>query len=867
MRLYRLLLLLYPRAFRDRYGAGMLQAFADSRRAAHAAGVGALARLYASSVRDVVLNACAERAGWPGLRVTSDQGPNGYTTALIQDVRFAFRMLWRRPAMAFFSIATLALGLGAVTAVGSLAHAVLLHPLPFPEPDRLVSVRGLVQAGPVGLSFENMRDLRERSHTLAALTPFFAQSVNLTGVAEPDRVRGAFVTSDFFLVVATDPQLGRVFGREADAPGSERVVVLTDGLWRRRFDARADVLGTRITLNNAAFTVIGVLPVGFTFPIDAAEVFLPFWTAPTTTARDRHNYGSVGRLSPQSDIDQASAELATTAAHLAEEYPDANRGRSTLVEPLKQALSEDLTAPLAMLLVMVGLMLAAACANVAGLQLGATAARRREIAVRAALGAGRARIVRQLLIETVVRALAGTVVGVVAGHAALRFLVANAPEGIYGLEDASVRPIIILAAVGAALLTGIFAGLPPALQWTRQANLSPSDGGDRTAGDVRTSRLRRVLVVSQLALAAMLLVAAGLTARSFVRLLNVEPGFEPGQLLTMEYRLPGNKYVSGGAQASFHKEVIARVRTIPGVVDAAGVRALPFSGNGSVETFKVPEHREPLSAGFNTVSDRYFDAMKIPLLAGRTFAPTERAPVVVVSQSFAATTWPGQNPLGRQLIFENAGITAAVIGVVGDVRHRDLLDDGARTIYASHQQNPGVFNTLVVRTSVPPLSVADAVKRAVWDIDRDQPVWKIRTLDALVDRSLAARRFLLQLVMFFGISAAGLSVVGLYGVVAANVSQRTREIGVRIAFGATRGGLLRMILWQGAKLGALGIGAGLATSLLFVQVLQGFLYGIDAHDPVTFAATGTLLMLATLVASMLPARRATRVDATLSLRQ
>ena len=867
MILYRLLLLLYPRAFRARYGAEMLRAFADGRRVARAGGFVGLSRFYLSSLRDVVLNAAAERAGLRGPRVSTSGPAAGAAAALAHDARFALRMVWRRPALAGFSIATLALGFGAVTAIASLAYAVLLHPLPFPHPDRLVAVRGYVQAQPAGLSYENVRDLRDGSRTLAALTPFFAQSVNLTGLAEPDRIRGAFITSDFFRVVAMDPQLGRTFGPEADASGSERVVVLTDGLWRRRFGARDDVLGTRVTLNNAPFTIVGVMPARFDFPVDEAEAFLPFWSAPVATARDRHNYIAFGRLAPGTSLDQASAELSSLAARLAETHPGANRGRGTLIEPLKQVLSADLVAPIAILLVMVALMLAAACANVAGLQLGAAAVRRRELAVRAALGAGRARIVRQLLIENVLRALAGAALGLVAGHAAVRLLVRSAPEGLYGIEDAQVRPLVVLVAAAAAVAAGIFAGLPPALHWTRPAALNPGDGGGRTAGDARTSRLRGALVASQLALAAMLVVAAGLTTRSFVRLLQVDPGFEAGGLLTMEYRLPGNKYRSGEAQWAFHREVLERIRAVPGVAAAAGVRALPFSGNGSTTTFRVPEHREPQSAGFNTVSDRYFETMRIPLLAGRSFEPVERAPVVVVSESFARSTWPRANPLGRQVIFDDVGITATVVGVVGDVRHRSLMDDGARTIYASHGQNPGLFNTLAVRTAANPMALADAVRRAVWQIDPDQPVWKIRTADSLVDRSLAVRRFLLQLVIFFGLSAAALSIVGLYGTVAASVSQRTREIGVRVALGATPGGLLRMVLWQGARLGLLGTGAGLALALLAVRGVETFLYGIEAHDPVTFASAGAALLLATLAASFLPARRATRVDPALSLRQ
>jgi predicted permease len=856
-RIYRLLLLLYPRWFREHYGEALLAALDDRRRDARRAGRWRLVRFDAGALKDMVVNAAAETIHSRG----------AFLASFAQDAKFALRMLRRRPALSFFSAVTLALGIGAVTAVVALVDAVMIRPLPYPDPTRIVSIRGTIQGRTSGISYENLLDIRDQASSIAAASPFFAQSVNLTGVPEPDRLRGGFVTSDFFAVLGVAPSIGVAFSSRIDTKGSERVAILTDRLWKVRFGGRHDILGTQLHLNNAPFTVIGVMPPSFRFPIDDVEVFLPFWTTTAGIDRGNHNYIAVARLESWATPAIAAEEATAIAASLEGTYPETNRGLSATVEPFRDALTEDLTVPLRMLAGMIAIILAAACANVAGLQLGETARRQREIAVRVALGAGRVRIARQLVIESVARAVIGAVLGVLAAGAAVGVLAANTPTDVFGIENVSLSPLVIAVAALTTLCAGIAAGLPPALQWAR-ASLFVHASGTRVAGDTATRRLRSGLVVCQIAFAAVLLVAAGLTTRSFMKLTAVDVGFDPSGLLTMEYRLPGNKYRTPEAQSVFHDRVLERVRSLPGVVDAAGVRGLPFSGNGSASAFRLAKGAEPARASFNTVSARYFETMRIPLRAGRVFAENEgREPVIVVSRALAERIWPAQDAVGRTVYFEEVDITATVIGVVGDVRHRDLAEGDGGTIYVLQRQNPGLFNTLAVRTRERPMDLADDVRRAVWSVDADQPVWKIRTVESLIEASVAPRRVLLQLVAFFGFSAAALAVLGLYGVVASAVATRTREIGVRVALGASSRGVLTLVLGNGLRLAAAGIVLGMVGAFVAGRLMRSFLFGVGAADPLTFGAAGALLLTAALLACAIPAARALRVDPADALRE
>jgi predicted permease len=856
MLIFRVLLLLFPRAFRTRYGADLIRALTDRRREARRLGVWPLIACDAAAAFDLIRSATLELLRSARIALT----------AIAQDARFAIRMLRRRPALSFFSAATFALGIGTVTTIASLADALLVQPLPYPHADQLVAIRGIVGGRPAGLSYPNLRDIAAQSTLLSGVSPFFAQSVNLTGIAEPDRLRGGFVTSEFFAVLGVAPASGSTFGREADVPSGARLAVLTDRTWKTRFNQRPDIVGQQVRLNNSPFTIVGVMPASFRFPIDDVEVFLPFWTTTAGIDRGNHNYLGIARLMPSASLVPASQEVASAAASLERTFPQVNAGRGATVESFRDLVVGDAALSLRLFGVMGAIMLVAACANVAGLHLGDAGRRSHEIAVRAALGAGGVRIARQLLIESIARAAVGAAAGLVAAAVAVSFVSSRAPADVYGIENATIGRFSLVAAAAAALLAGLGAGLPPALQWAR-GHAAGVSSGNRSTADAVTSRLRNALVATQVALAALLVVAAGLTTRSLAQLASMEVGFDPGGLLTMEYRLPVNRYASTEAQAQFHRQVLERIRSLPGIVAAAGVRAMPFSGNGSTTAVRLATHTPPMQVSINAVSDDYFVTMRIPLLAGRAFQRSEgAAPLLVVSRTFADLAWPGENAIGKSVYFEAVDLTASVIGVVGDVRHRDLAHADPGSIYTFADQNPSLFNTLVVRTAIAPMSAADDVRRAVWSVDPDQPVWKIRALDVLIEGSIAARVFIVQLVGFFGLSAAALAVLGLYGVVASSAARRTREIGVRVALGASNRRVLALILWGGLRLGAAGIGAGLAAAALAANVLRTFLFGISAHDPVTFAAAAALLFAAAGAACLVPSVRALRLDPVDALR-
>jgi putative ABC transport system permease protein len=859
IRIYRLLLWLYPAAFRRRYGADLLRTLNDRRAAAHRCGRPALVRFHAGALRDLVASGIAERSR----RVTAPAWPRG----LAQDARHAGRMLYRSPSLTALSAATLALGVGSVTAVAGLVDAVLVQPLPFPRPAEVVAIRGLVDGAPAGISYENLRDATTTATGLRSWSPFFAQSVNLTGVAEPDRLRGGFVTSGFFDVVGVPAAIGRTFGPEADVPATARVAVLTHHAWRVRFGSRPGTVGRTIQLNNQPFTIVGILPASFRFPLDYVDVYLPMWTTTAGIGRDNHNYFAIGRLAAGASIGAVTEELAAHAARLEVSFPQVNRGRSMRLEPLKDALVADTAYSIRLLGGMALLMLLASAANVAGLQLGALAARRREIAVRAALGAGRLRIATTIVLESVARAGLGALLGLGLAHAGIRFLVSRAPQDVYGIDRAELGVFALGIGALAALGAGLAAGLPAAIGWAREGGLVTLGSGDRSVGARGSSRLRAALVVCQVAMAAVLLVAAALTTRSFERLTSVNIGFDPADLLTMEYRVPRNKYQDAAAQQAFHDQVLARVKTVPGVLEAAGVRALPFSGNGSFSGYRTALGGDPKRASFNAVSFGYFETMKIPLLAGRPFESGDvRSLVVVISKSMAEREWPHASALGRTLHFEGVG-AATIIGIAGDVRHRELAEGELVAIYTLQAQNPSVFNTLAVRTAGDPMALAEAVRRAVWAVDPDQPVWKIRTLESMVDASLATRRFLLQLVAFFSISAALLALLGLYAVVAGAVAQRTREIGVRIALGARPVTVLRLVIRDGFRLAAIGVCLGLLAASLTSQALERYLFGVTALDAFSYLGAAGALLVATALACWLPARDALKVDPVDALRQ
>ena len=856
-RVYAAALKLYSAPFRRRFAAGMIQAFEWRMAKARERGRLAVAALAVATAADTTRNAAGERlAHLRALR--------GFAS----DMRVSVRRMARQPGESLVAIATLAVGIGAVTAIFGIVHAVLLSPLPFPESGRVVAVLGSLSGRPAGVSLPNVRDLDRALGTFEALTPFSAQSVNLTGIAEPDRIRGGFVTSGFFDVVATPPALGRALGPEDDAPGAAPVAVLSHEAWQRRFGGAGDVLARRLTLNNAVYSVVGVMPRGFDFPIDEVEIWLPMRAFTGRVTRDAHNFFVVGRLRGGATLADAQAEASSAAGELARRYPG-NEGMALAVRPLQDTLTTDSRAPLGLLFAMVTLMLLAACVNVAGLKAGATISRSREIATRAALGAGRLRLAAQMIGESVIAGCLGALAGVAVAAAALQVIVRTSALGVYGLERASVNLTVLLFAVGAGMLAGALAGLLPALHWSRLTAASPFRDGTRVTG--AAGGLRSLLVVAQIALAVVTLTVAGLLMRSYARLASVDPGFNSERVLSLEYRLPRNKYADPAAQAAFHAQVLEKVRAVPGVVDAASVRALPFSGNGSTTDYRLgPADRESRRAGINTVSDRFFETLAIPIVRGRAIDARDRAgspPAIVVSASFARRNWPGADPVGQAVHFDGAGIVATVVGVAGDVRHSALDDRSLDAMYVGNAQNPGIFMTLAVKTEGQPLAVADAVRAAVWSVDPDQPMWKIRSLASLVDASLGRERFLLRALAFFAVSATVLALLATYGSVVQSVTRRRREIGVRLALGARPASVLALVMRGALRLCGAGIVVGAAAALAVAPGLRAFLYGIGPADPATFAGACLLLFIASVVACWVPARRALAVDPVVALRE
>ncbi len=797
---------------------------------------------------------------------------------LIQDLRYGVRMLMKNPGFTLIAIITLALGIGANTALFSIVNAALLRPLPYHQAEQLVMVytrtAGADARDPV--AWPELLDWRAQSQSFAYLSAFTTQSVNLTGRTEPSRVVGGFVSADFFSMLGVEPALGRGFLANEDAAGAEKVGVVSYALWRDRFGADPALLGQTLTLNNQLFTVVGVTPTGFRAPYSDVDVWLPIQYYPNfSTERKSANFEVLGRMRTGVALRQAQAEMDTIAARLATQYPETNKDRGVNLIGLQSLLVERLRPSLLALFGAAGFVLLIACANLANLQLSRAIGRARELALRAALGAGRGRLVRQLLTESLLLSLMGGALGLLLGVWGMDALAASSAVNLSPLVEVKLDRYVFGFTCGAALLTGVLFGLFPALRFSRpDLNEALKAGGRSASASLGRSRLRGALVVAQVALALVLLVGAGLMVRSFMNLAGVDPGFEGNNVLTLEYRVPRNKYPEPQQQWRFHEQAVAAVQALPGVESAAAVGAIPHGGNVAVTSFTLPDRAAPPAgqeprAQSNRADTNYFRTMKIPLVQGRVFSPQDKsdAPlVIVINQTMARNNWPNANPLGQQVHLLDFDMTASVIGVVGDVRHDSLDEPSQSQVYLPYAQHPHIFASMVVRTAGDPQSFANAVRGAIWSVDKDQPVWKVRTLDSLLQRSLGYQRFLLQLLGAFAALALLLAAVGIYGVLAYAVSQQTREFGVRMALGAQASDIFRLILGQGMKLTLGGMGIGLLGAFGLTRLLKTLLFDVSVTDPLTFLMIILLLMIVALFACWIPARRATKVDPMIALR-
>ena len=796
---------------------------------------------------------------------------------MITDLRYALRQLLKAPGFTAVAILTLALGIGANTAVFSVVDAVLLRALPYHNSERLIDIATTNPAGDRdGVSIPEFEDLRSQIRSLEDLTAFQSQSVNVTGGERPDRIRGAFVAANFFEVFRLSPVLGRTLLKGEDQAGGQRIAVVNEKLWRERLNGSADLADKKLILNGEPYSVVGVISSAFQHPFDPdVQVWLPMVRYPGSTARrDSRFLSLVGHLNPGVGLAQAQAEANTTASQFAAAYPKENAGRGLKIDFYREFVVGNVRSMLLLLFAAAGAILLIACANLANLLLARGLARQREMSVRAALGASRWRLVRQLLTETTVLGVAGGGAGVLLAHWGLWGLL-KLPQNFVSAEETVIDTRIFFFALALAIVTGWLFGLVPALQLARtELQSGLKEGGRGSGGGARWNRMRGGFVVAQVAFSILLLIAAGLLIRSFGKLLQADIGFESKNLLTLEYRLPRAKYTQPDAPWNFHQQVLDRVQQIPGVKSAALVRGLPFTGNTGPDGIALldraapPAGREP-QVLLNQATGTYFSTAQIPLVRGRLFGDEDRAdtpPVFVINQTMARRFWPDQDPIGKQIKILEDDITGSVVGVVGDTKQFNLRDEPTPQLYGAYSQQPIFFATLVVRTTVAPMTLAESVRQAIWRVDPDQPMWKIRPVELLVERSVADRRFVLALMTIFAALALALTVIGLYGVISYLVNQRTQEIGIRMALGAQMRHIMQLILKHGVVLVALGVVVGLGAAVVLTRLMSHMLYGVTATDPVTFAAIGLLLTVVALVACYLPARRAAQVDPVIALR-
>ncbi|HYP26491.1 MAG TPA: ABC transporter permease [Blastocatellia bacterium] len=803
---------------------------------------------------------------------------------LLQDLRYSVRVLLRQPGFTLIVVIALSLGIGANTAIFSAVNAVLLRPLPYDDPERLVwiwdqNIASGIQQEPV--SFPNYSDYREQSQVFEDVAAFNRWRPVLTTDGEPERILAEQVSASLFSVLRVEASAGRTFLPEEDQPGKNNVVILSHGLWKRRFGSDKDVVGKTVTLNGNPHTVVGVMPSDFQHPAPDARRPIELWTPLGMDAGRMHRrldfLNVIARLKPAASIEQARAEMGTISARLDQQYPETNAGWDTTVIPLHERFVGNVRPAMLVLLGAVAFLLLIACANVANLLLVRSTARQKEIAIRKALGATRGRLVRQFLTESLLLAMAGGLLGSLLAVLGIRILIALSPGNIPRIGEAGLDVRVLAFTLGLSLLTGVIFGLAPALEASNpDLNESLKEGGRNSGPGAGGGRLRSLLMIFEVSVALILMIGAGLMVKSFLRLQQVNPGFNPERVLTVELALPRLKYRENHQVLSFYKEVISRVENLPGVQAAAAVTSLPLGGGVSVLNIEIEGKPRPpsghvIGAQSQVVSPSYFRAMGIPLLKGRLFTEqdVEDAPgVIVINDVMAERYWPGEDPVGKRISLVDAqtGPWLAVIGVVGNVYQVTLDAEPYPQMYEVYSQNPARGAALVVRTASDPTGMVASVRAQVSDIDRDQPLYNVRTMEQVLADSVSHQRFNMLLISVFSAVALVLAGVGIYGVISYSVSHRSHEIGIRMALGAMRVDILRMVIEHGLKLALVGVGIGLVAAFVLTRVMSSLLYGVSAIDPLTFAGGTIVLIGVAVMACYIPARRATKVDPMTALR-
>ncbi len=805
---------------------------------------------------------------------------------VLKDARYGARTLLRAPVFSLVAVVTLALGIGANTAIFSVVNAVLLRPLPYRHADRLVVA---LHGGSDPVSPANYLDWRDQGRSFQAMEAAEYWSANFTGGDTPEHLLGLRVTQKLLPMLGVDPLLGRLFVAGEDRQGSEHEVVLSHRLWQRLFNGDANVLGKPITLNSEAYTVVGIMPAGFKFaPFWAtrAEMWVPLAFGDRVHNRGGNSLRIFARLKPGVTLGQARAEMAAITARLERQYPGTNR--DVVLTPLKEKVVGRIETPLVTLLCACGFVLLIACANVAHMLLARTSGRQKEIAVRTALGAGRGRVIGQLLTENLLLAALGAAAGLLVASWGIRALVALSPAYIPRVETVAIDRGVVLFLFATTAITAVIFGLVPAMH-VATGNLSDSlkDGGRAGSDGVSRNRLRGFLVASEFALAFMLLIGAGLMIRSFVALQSVDPGFNPHRVLSMVVSVAGSNESEEGRRAVFYRQLLHRVRTLPGVESAGAINHLPLAGDlwgwpFAIEGRPKPRPGESPTAIYRIAMPGYFQTMRLPVLRGRAIAEADdaRAPgVVMINERAAAAYWPGQDPLGQRVSFDDdkrdPPTWLTVIGVVKNARQEDWASPPYPEVYLAALQNQDflggrdshiAYITLVARTIGDPADLASAVKRTVWSFDRNLPISQVLTMDQVVADATSQPRFEMLLFGMFAAVALVLAAVGIYGVMNYSVSQRTREIGIRISLGASHAAVVRMVVRQGMMQALAGTAAGVAGALLLGQLMTKMLYGVQPDDPLTFGGVALVLGAVALLASSVPARKATRIEPTVALR-
>jgi putative ABC transport system permease protein len=794
--------------------------------------------------------------------------------SFLQDLRYAARRLGRAPAFTLAAVATLALGIGANTAMFSVVRAVLLRPLPYAEPDRLLRIRR-------GSSAPDLRDLTAQSRTCEGFAGYRPQFFDVPGEPLAERLDGALVTGDALVLLGTRPALGRVLTADDDHVGAEKVVVVSDGFWRQRLRADPGAVGRTFRFVTGTYRVVGVMPAGFELPEAKADVYASQWpeSPPEAEARGAHTLLGLGRLRPGVTLAQAQAEADTIAQRLAKLYPVENRDRQYVLTPMHDFIVQDVRAALLLLFGAVGFVLLIAGVNVVNLLLARAADREREMAIRASLGAGRGRLLRQLLVESVLLSTVGGLAGLLVGLWGVGVIVALGQDQIPALESVRLDPWVLAFTAGVSVLTGVLFGLAPGMQAAGRSVAPALKDGTRAIDGPGRERIRRVLVASEIALSVVLLAGAGLLLRSLHQLQSVDPGFQPERLMTFNLTLPMNPYRDIPRRTVFFESVLERVGALPGVASVAATSELPFDPGKVPQNFiiegdpAIEPGREPdvMSRG---VSTGYLRTLGIPLRRGRDLEPTDTAgaePVGIVNDAAVRELFHGGDPIGRRVAWarDERRVWIRVVGVAGDVRGDGLDADDTPALYTPMAQEPRPWRTwmnVVVRSSVAPAALTESIKREVGRVDKDVPVTRVRAMNELVQGSFANRHFTLALLGAFAVVALVLAGVGIYGVMAYAVSRRTREIGLRMALGARAHAVMGLVLGQTMGVTLLGILAGLAGALALRRIVASMLFGVGPGDPATLVMVAVMLALVALAAGYLPARRAARVDPSVALR-